>query len=144
NGCCSGQIAYHCTQGLSGSCHSVYVFRCKQPKRTRFLFFNHIRPPHKARNSSRTIDIGGKKEKYTSETSINLDLGIDGDDASKFLCAYADTFQVDLANFEFDTYFGEEGCSPFKALYFLVVKRKKQKPLTIGQLLTGIEAGKLE
>lgn len=87
--------------------------------------------------------IGGNKENYTAKTRINFDLGMDGDDAIDFLIAYAEKFQVDLSNFEINAYFNQEGCSPFKSIYTFLFKREVQKPLTIGQLLSAIEAGKL-
>jgi hypothetical protein len=62
----NGQIAYHCTQGISCSCHSVYVLGGRIPKRTRFFYFKE-----QTQNSSRTIENSfkvktTKREKPTS------------------------------------------------------------------------------
>jgi hypothetical protein len=80
---------------------------------------------------------------FDLNTSINFDLGMDGDDADEFLMEYSRMFEVDLSGFDFHLYFGNEGCNPFTALLHLLVKPKQQK-LTIEALLKGIEDKRLE
>ena len=68
---------------------------------------------------ARVIDLvhrssGTRKAKIHIDSDLGRDLGIDGDDASDLLKAFAQEFQVDLSDFKFDTYFGPEaGGNPF-------------------------------
>jgi hypothetical protein len=51
------------------------------------------------------------------ETSVNLDLGVDGDDGAEFLDAFAKRFAVDITSFAHARYFGPEaGASPISFL----------------------------
>ncbi|HBF07996.1 MAG TPA: hypothetical protein DHW71_06870 [Gammaproteobacteria bacterium] len=68
-------------------------------------------------------------------TRVNHDLGLDGDDALEFMQAYAETFNVDLTNFAFKSYFGEEkGINPVALIRYLL-KGSELKPLTIEMLM---------
>lgn len=88
--------------------------------------------------------VGGDKNKFSGNLSVNFDLGLDGDDADEFLKAYSKKFQVDLSNFNFTKYFQPEGISFFQGLYSWLFLKNKQIPLTISDLIVGIENGKLE
>jgi len=68
-------------------------------------------------------------------TKINHDLGLDGDDALEFMQAYADTYNVDLTNFVFHNYFGEEKSINPVALIRHLLKGSELKPLTIEMLM---------
>ena len=45
----------------------------------------------------------------SGSTDIAYDLGVDGDDAVKFMLSFQDRFNVDLSHFNFDLHFGGEG-----------------------------------
>lgn len=60
-------------------------------------------------------------DKIDANTSLGSDLGVDGEDASELLNAYANEFRVDLLGFEFHKYFGPEGIEPLA--FFLVALR---------------------
>src|SRR5215213_11474871 len=46
--------------------------------------------------------------RLTAETSVNEELGMDGDDGAEFMRAFGERFAVDLAAFPHDKYFGPE------------------------------------
>lgn len=80
-----------------------------------------------------------KIENLELTSAIEKDLGIYGDDAIEFILEYAKEFDVDISNFMAADYFSGEGVDIF---HFF--RRKKMKELAIGDLLKGIEAGKLD
>ncbi len=55
-------------------------------------------------------------DSVTSKSSINFDLGIDGDDASEFLTKFQAKFMVSFKGFDFYKYFGDEGVGPINFL----------------------------
>lgn len=73
-------------------------------------------------------------------TEIEKDLDISGDDALELIIAYASSFNVDVSNFKAGDYFKAEGLE----LFCFLRKRQKRKALTIGDLIKGIEAGRLD
>lgn len=48
------------------------------------------------------------KNGLSAETSVNDDLGIDGDDGIEFMQEFGERFAVDLTSFAYDKYFGPE------------------------------------
>ena len=53
------------------------------------------------------------KDRLSAATSVNDDLGMDGDDGVEFMLAFSERFGVDLAVFPLDKYFGPEaGATP--------------------------------
>jgi hypothetical protein len=83
---------------------------------------------------------GVSPSRITASTRIGEDLGVEGDDASDLLTAFASRFHVDLAAFQFARHFGPEaGWSPFYALYCLFTGRGRTEPVTIGQLAEAAE-----
>ena len=66
--------------------------------------------------------------------SISKDLGIFGDDAEEILNEYFKIFSIDITNFNFSDYFGEESFDLF-AFFKRIVTNKKYKDLTIGNLV---------
>ena len=84
-------------------------------------------------------------EKLTLRTRLLEDLGLDGDDASEFLAAYAERFHVDLTGMQFDRHFGSEGASPLELvtalLYWLGLWRIDHVPITIGDLVQSANRG---
>lgn len=74
----------------------------------------------------------------TKDTQIENGLGIYGDDATEFILEYAKQFEVDVSNFLLADYFLDEGLNLLG-----LFRKKKKKTLTIGDLLKGIEAAKL-
>lgn len=49
------------------------------------------------------------RRQITLATDIARDLGVDGDDAREFVRRFADQFNVDMSEFDFNMYFGREG-----------------------------------
>lgn len=86
-------------------------------------------------------------EHLSLETTINDELGVDGDDGDEFLEEFAEKFNVDMNQLE-SVYFGPEGW-PIPFLGFLLrliglseVKYKKCSPLTIELLVKSESTGK--
>lgn len=97
----------------------------------------HSKKPNQAPEQT-----GVSPSRITAATRIGEDLGVDGDDASDLLAAFASRFHVDLAGFEFRRHFGPEaGWSPFSALYCLFTGRGRTEPVTVGQLAESAERG---
>ena len=85
---------------------------------------------------------GVSPSRITATTRIGEDLGVDGDDASDLLTAFASRFHVDLAGFQFARHFcPEAGWSLFYALYYLFTGRGRGEPVTVGQLADAAERG---
>jgi hypothetical protein len=83
--------------------------------------------------------------KLTNETRLLHDLGMDGDDAREFMQVFSKNFQVDLSEFEFCQYFGEEaGAEPITLIYYLLFKSARPKfvPITISDLTNSAERKK--
>ena len=56
---------------------------------------------------------GESKGTLSAETSVNDDLGMDGDDGVEFMQTFSERFCVDLSSFPHDQYFGPEaGATP--------------------------------
>nr|WP_297169230.1 DUF1493 family protein [uncultured Dysgonomonas sp.] len=72
-------------------------------------------------------------------TQLEEDLKITGDEAVEFLIEYGAYFNVDVSNFRAADYFHDEGST-----FFSLFKRKDKKILIIGDLIAGIEAGRLD
>ena len=68
-------------------------------------------------------------------SSIEIDLGITGDDAIELIKKYANKFNVNLEGFQFGKYFYDEPS--------MFSKYKKIKIITVGHLKKGIELGVL-
>jgi acyl carrier protein len=100
--------------------------------------------------------ISEKSEKISLETRINIDLGVDGDDAVKLFDEFSKHFKVDLSNFQYDKYFGSEGGVDLIGLVWMFywidckVFRKTHnpsysiEPITIQDLVEAAEIGRLE
>ena len=92
--------------------------------------------------------VGLKKEMISLDTSINVDLGVGGEDGEDFVISFADKFEVDLSEFHASTYFGYEGFNPF-VLFFIILDllRLRDKPparlLTVHDLVIAAERKKL-
>lgn len=84
-------------------------------------------------------------------TKIADDLGCVGDDAEELLIAYGKKFNVDVSEFQFSEYFIGEGFDPIGGLIHFVkyltngfrTSTPPLKTLTIGHLIKGIQAGRL-
>ncbi|HKG15326.1 MAG TPA: DUF1493 family protein [Pyrinomonadaceae bacterium] len=60
-------------------------------------------------------------DRLTAETSVNEDLGMDGDDGVEFMQTFGERFAVDLDAFPHDKYFGPEaGATPLSILVCVV------------------------
>lgn len=80
------------------------------------------------------------------KTRIEEDLGITGDEACEFILNYGKTFNVDVSNFLVANYFKPEGYDFLSPILEALGLKKKtiKKVLTIGDLLKGIKAKKLD
>jgi hypothetical protein len=69
-------------------------------------------------------------------------VGIDGADAMDFLKKYSEQFHVDMTDFVYRKYFGNEGFDLAEVILNLVWKKHRYAPLSIRQLTTIAQAGK--
>lgn len=86
---------------------------------------------------------GNYKINLDQETQLEKDLKITGDDASEFMEDFSMKFNVDISNLNLDEYFASEGTF---SLYKLIFSGRKtgKKTMTIGDLVRGVMAGKLD
>jgi acyl carrier protein len=70
----------------------------------------------------------------TPITTLQNDLGIDGIDAEEILNEYFALYNMDISDFYFSNYFGEENFNPITILKSLFSSKKK-KPITAGHLV---------
>ncbi len=85
---------------------------------------------------SEEIEIGSFD--LTMDTSINYDLGIDGDEAIDFFQKFEKEFHLDLDTFfekDYDKYFGSEGANPFTILLSFFKQSKKLEKFTVKMLI---------
>ncbi|NDV97545.1 DUF1493 family protein [Dysgonomonas sp. 521] len=75
---------------------------------------------------------------------LEKDLGFDGDDAAEFIFDYGEKFSVDTNNFNSELYFTPEDYFYYWAYKLLPCLNPKKKELTIGDLVAGIKAGRLD
>ena len=86
----------------------------------------------------------------SAETSINDDLGMDGDDGLEFMEEFSRRFAVDLAAFPYDNYFGPEASATPISLIASALRRlttgkwTNLSPLTVRQLAEAAENGRWE
>lgn len=83
---------------------------------------------------------GVKDDEIFIHSSIQADLGIWGDDASEFLIAYSEKFNVNLTSFLFNDYFLPEGAHIFSRLFNIF----PHKSLTVKHLVKGVIARRLD
>jgi len=82
------------------------------------------------------------KTKLSRQTTLNRDIGLDGDDADEFMAAYFKQFEVEYGNYDWSRYFGEEGFNPIGILIDVVRRKPALKPLTLGMLELAVTMGK--
>jgi len=71
-------------------------------------------------------------------TDLLHDLGVDGDDASEFMQAFAERFHVRLSGLDLSRHFGPEtGCNPICWVYWHLFAKEKLHliPVTMGDLI---------
>ena len=88
-------------------------------------------------------ELSVNKEKLSPHSRIFHDLGVDGEDGVDLLNAYSKKFNVDISDFPYSAYFGDEGTiSPFGFLARLLKGRTKdnKKPLTVSDLVEGVKS----
>lgn len=85
-------------------------------------------------------------EEITSETKLEDDLGVSGDDAVEFIIAFGKEFNVDVSHFMAADYFEPEGDVILPSVLRFLTGRKKppKKTLTVGHLENAVVAGKLD
>jgi hypothetical protein len=87
----------------------------------------------------------GPGARLSAETSVNDDLGVDGDDGVEFMQAFSGRFAVDLTAFPHDKYFGPEaGATPLSAAEGIIRRVTTGRwsgltPLTLGVLTEAAE-----
>ncbi|MCM3874315.1 MAG: DUF1493 family protein [Pyrinomonadaceae bacterium] len=87
------------------------------------------------------------KEGWSAETSINDDLGVDGDDGAELMQSFGERFAVDTTAFPYDKFFGPEaGPTPLTFIAGITLRVTKGRwsmfaPLTIGDLVEAAERG---
>ena len=85
------------------------------------------------------------KRRLSAETSVNDDLGMDGDDGVEFMQAFSVRFGVDLSAFPHDKYFGPEApANPISVVEGIIRRVKTGRwsdlsPLTVGALAEAAE-----
>ena len=91
---------------------------------------------------------GEPKSRLFAETSINNDLGMDGDDGLEFMEAFSGRFAVDLGTFPYHNYFGPEApANPISIIVAMIRwittgKSTNLSPLTLRQLAVAVENGR--
>jgi acyl carrier protein len=88
---------------------------------------------------------GEPKNRLAAETSVNDDLGMDGDDGVEFMLEFGERFAVDLTAFPHDKYFGPEAGATALSMLVNVVRRVTTgkwsglAPLTLRELADAAE-----
>ena len=78
--------------------------------------------------------------RLSAETSVNCDLGMDGDDGIEFMKAFSERFGVDLTAFPCDDYFGPEAsANPISIIigtirWWVIGRSSTVSPLTLRRL----------
>ncbi len=83
----------------------------------------------------------------TSNTIIETEFGVTGDDAVDFIYAFRKEFNIDVSNFDISKHFKGEGDGTLLTIFnFLRGKNIEESytPLTVGHLLKAISSGKLD
>lgn len=76
------------------------------------------------------------KSKLDYDTRLFHDLGVDGDDAIELIEGFARKFDVNVAGFPYEKYFGlEVSFSPFSIISRLLGKQRKFQPLCVSDLV---------
>ena len=83
------------------------------------------------------------KEAFSSQTALNKELHIEGDDAEDLLVAFSKAFEVDISDFPFDDYFYSESKVPYLWFIKFLGLGKEKKPFYIYQLETAIKTKRL-
>jgi acyl carrier protein len=86
-------------------------------------------------------------EVITDKTKIEDDLGVSGADGVEFIVAYGREFNVDVSGFMAADYFSPEGGGVLSTLIKTLIGGKdesSEKILTVGHLLKGVQAGRLD
>ena len=88
------------------------------------------------------------ESRLTGETSLNEDLGVDGDGGIELLQAFSARFAVDLSAFPHDKYFGPEAsATPLSFIEAIILRLttgswSKLCPLKLRQLAEAVELGR--
>jgi acyl carrier protein len=88
------------------------------------------------------------KDGLSAQTSLNDDLGMDGDDGVEFMLAFSKHFAVDLSSFPHNKYFGPEAAANPISLIICAVRRvttgrwNNLSPLTLQDLAEAAERGR--
>lgn len=87
------------------------------------------------------------ESRLMAETSVNDDLGMDGDDGDEFMQAFSARFAVDLSAFPHDKYFGPEAsATPLSFIAAIILRLTtgrwtKLSPLKLRQLAEAAKRG---
>ena len=78
----------------------------------------------------------------SQQSTLNRDIGLDGDDADEFMAEYFDHFMIEYGDYDWSNYFGEEGFNPVSLLIDIANEKPVAKPLTLGMLEPAAAIGK--
>jgi acyl carrier protein len=86
-------------------------------------------------------------ENISMSTSVNLDLGVDGDDGVDFIRSFGGRFGVDVSDFPYSRYFGPEASDPFgffRTVLRLLLQRKSSdvQPLRVSELVSLVKGSR--
>lgn len=62
----------------------------------------------------------------SQQSTLNRDIGLDGDDADAFMAEYFDYFTIEYGDYDWSHYFGEEGFNPISVLIDIVKKSQRR------------------
>ena len=89
-------------------------------------------------------EIGAPARCIHPQTTVNHELGLDGQDAAEFMEEFGERYSVDLGQFPFDRYFGPEAAGCLLVLLPLPPygsRRATPTPLMVAQLLSAAQSG---
>jgi acyl carrier protein len=90
-----------------------------------------------------------RASKISLNSRLFHDLGIDGEDAMDLIAAFSKSFGVDVSNFQYSEYFGDEGfclLSELAELVKMILNRRTtadKKELTVEMLIESVQKGYL-
>lgn len=82
-------------------------------------------------------------DSLTYDVRLEKDLGFDGDDAAELIFYYSEKFNVNITEFDLQTYFTPEDSLTYIFFKIFPFINTKKDELTIGDLMAGIKSGVL-
>lgn len=95
-----------------------------------------------------TVEQAGKGAyEITENSALETDLDIYGDDAIEYIIDFGKVFEVDVSKFMSADYFSGEGefkLLPFFVDLFRIMKKPREKELSIRHLILAVRTGRLD